>query len=54
MHKHIPSILRDYKTHLPILHPVIALHCPAEQLQEFAQNRPYNVGGHGWLQPSPK
>ena len=36
------------------MHPVIALHCSAEQLQILPQNRPYCVGGHGWIQPGPK
>ena len=51
MHK--PDSSRDNKTHLPILHPGIALHCPVEQLQEVAQNRPYFEGGHRRIQPVP-
>ena len=48
----IPS--KDNQTNLPSLHPVIALHCSAGQVQVLKQNRPYFVTGHGLIQPGPK
>ena len=38
---HISILLNNKKTNLPSLHPVIALHCSAEQIQVLAQDRPY-------------